>query len=319
MQLVVKTTQKCDMNCTFCAANGCNADVGTLRSDEVVKEANDFKECTEIIFLGGEDLTLPPKHYREIIECVRPDIRFDFVTNLKDFYLHPEKWIEIFKNPRVSVTTSFNYGDTRKWDKDTIYDEAMFRKVMATFKKYIGYVPPFIAVIDQNNYDMWRKHIELAKELGTTCRLNGAFKLGRSGTYFPRSHMFKIWTQIVDEGLDAYEINSSNRRRGCCPFNTQLICKGTIRVVKKESDGSIKYYNCDDEANRGRNPKDKLEPISIYEIQPTVILKDECYTCPLFRLCNGCELNATQVEDKEAYCKEMKSLEEKFYNQGWAL
>lgn len=319
MQLVIKTTRKCDMNCTFCAANGCNADIGTLNTDEVINEINSFKECTDVIFLGGEDLTLPPKHYRDILDHVKEDIHFDFVTNLKDFYIHPEKWSQLFRDNRVSVTTSFNYGDSRKWDKNNVYDERMFKNVMSDFRRYVGYTPPFIAVIDHKNCDRWRDHVELAKDLGTMCRLNGAFKIGRSGTYFPRSHMFKIWTQIIDEGLDGYEMNSHNRKEGCCPFNTGLICKGTVRVVKKENDGSIKYYNCDDEANRGKNPKDKMDPVSLDEVQPEIILKDECYMCPLFRLCNGCELNASQIEDKEAYCQEMKSLKDTFIRQEWAL
>ena len=319
MQLVVKTTRKCDMNCTFCAANGCTADIGTLSAQEVIDEINKFKECTEVIFLGGEDLTLPPEHYREILDHTNPDIHFDFVTNLKDFYLHPTKWVNIFADPRVVVTTSFNYGDTRRWDKDTVYDEKLFRKVMTKFKKVFRYTPTFIAVLDENNWQTWRKHIELAKDLGTVCRLNGAFKLGRSTSYFPRSHMFKIWTTIIDEGLEKYEMNAQIRKNGCCPFNTDLICAGTIRVVKKEIDGSIKYYNCDDKANIGKDPHDKMKPISVEETAPKKVLKDDCYACLLFRLCNGCELNVDQIEDADAYCREMKSLEDKFIEQEWTL
>ena len=120
------------------------------------------------------------------------DIQVDFVTNLKEFYLNTDIWSEIFRRNNIRVCTSFNYGNTRMWDKDTVYDEVMFRKVMNLFGERIGWLPMFISVIDYDNEWSINKTIELAKNLGTQCRLNNAMKLGRQGVYYPRAKM--IWT-----------------------------------------------------------------------------------------------------------------------------
>lgn len=315
MELITKVTNKCDMACSFCSAN--NLCSYTLTPEEVISAANVTKANT-LIILGGEALTLSPEYYFNILENTK-DIKLDFTTNLKDFYLHPDKWAPLFRNERVHVCTSFNYGNTRKWDKDTIYTKDMFIRTEELFKEYVGYVPMFISVIDKNNVDTWRDHIELAKRLGTMCRLNNAMKFGRQDEYFPRSKLFKIWVQIIKDGNERYEANVFERDKGRCPINTSLVCHSTIRVVSKDDNGKIQFHNCDDRSN-GCMAQIKE---NIYELPKkqkiTRVISDKCYACELFRLCNACDTNVMQIIDKEDYCNDMLSIKDDIIKYGWKL
>lgn len=313
MELICKVTSKCDMACTFCSASKLGLDDLT---PEEISEAAKRTGAQSLILLGGEALCLGVDYYYKLLDLTK-DVSLDFTTNLKDFYLHPDIWSPLFKHHRVNVCTSFNYGSTRLLDKNTVYTESMFKKTMRLFNEKVGYMPPFIAVLDENNVNTWRKHIELAKELGTKCRLNNALKYGRQSKYFPRSELFKIWVQIVKEGLDKYETNAAERFRGICPINTCGFCKSTIRVVQKRN-GKIIYYNCDDRSNAIAMPLEEnkifAEPIVEDCKKP---LRYECYSCKLYKLCNNCETNRTMIENVSSYCDTMKSLEKDLIEQGW--
>ena len=303
------------MACSFCSAS--KLGTNDLKPQEIADVAERI-HAQSIILLGGEALLMGPTYYEELLSLT--DAALDFTTNLKDFALHPDRWEKLFLNPRVSVCTSFNYGGTRRWDKDTPLTEEHFKSIMRLFHERVGYMPQFIAVMDENNIHTWRKLINLAKELGTKVRLNNVMPFGRSSKYYPRSKMYKVWTQIVDEGLDEYEVNTSERKSGKCPTNTNFICSSTIRVMSKK-DGKIIFHDCDDKSNLGHPP---LESLDAGDITPTVAqvrkpLFLKCYACRLFRVCNGCSTNREVIQDKESYCKEMLSIDQKLVTQGWRI
>lgn len=318
MELIVKTTQRCNMDCTFCAASKTDKHIGVITPEEIA-DAVEKLNCKSVIITGGEILTLPVKYFQKLFALLDDSTEICLVSNLKGFYLHPDMWTPIFLDPRVTVCTSFNYGNTRKWDKNTVYTEDMFCKVMSLFKERVGYMPMFISVIDSENAHLWKKHLALAEKLGTTCRLNNALAIGREQTTYPRYKLYKIWTEIVDMGKADLEVNAHERGLGRCPENCKLLCKSTIRVMKKGTDGKIHYYCCDDDSNREENELSDIKPEPPKCTAPTKVLKKECYSCELFRLCNGCESNVSCITDKEAYCMEMQKLKPTFIRQGWLL
>lgn len=315
MELIAKVTSRCDMACSFCSASKLGTD--ELTPQEIADAAKRLR-AQSIILLGGEALLMGPAYYEELLKLT--DTTLDFTTNLKDFALHPERWEELFRNPRVSVCTSFNYGGTRKWDKSTPLTEERFKSIMRLFHERIGYMPQFIAVMDENNIHTWRKLIGLAKDLGTKVRLNNVMPFGRSGHYFPRSKIFKIWVKIVKEGLDAYEVNASERGTGRCPVNSTLLCKNTILVMAKKN-GKIIYHDCDDLSNLSEPPLPSIEkyPVPPEETPVTSPLFPKCYACQLFRICNGCRTNRGIIKDRDSYCKGMKELEDDIVRLGWKL
>ena len=313
MELIAKVTSRCDMSCTFCSASNIRANDMTPK--EVADAANRIG-ATSIILLGGAALCMGIEFYLKLLSLTKATL--DFTTNLKDFSMNPEIWTPLFKEERVSVCTSFNFGTTRMLDPHTVYTVDKFKATMKLFNEKIGYMPQFIAVIDKENAHTWRKHIELAKELGTRCRLNNALKLGRQGETFPRAEMFKIWTTIAREGLDQYELNTYERATGRCPINSCQLCETTIRVVQK-CNGKIVFYNCDDRSNAKNTPLSESQiETAPRKSSPTPMFM-KCYSCELFNVCNGCKTNVERITDPEQYCETMESIKEDIISLGWKL
>lgn len=322
MELIIKTTAKCNMACKFCAA----ANLKTIEQKKIDPRISQTIKAIKpngIIVTGGDSLCCSPEWYYELFEQF-PNIPVDFVTNLKNFYLNPDKWTDIFKRKNIRVCTSFNYGNTRMWDKDTVYDEATFRKVMELFEKKVGWLPMFISVIDYDNEWSINKTIELAKKLGTQCRLNNAMKLGRQGIYYPRSKMFNHWLDIIENGDDNYEINCLERDRGICPFNTSLLCKSTIRALYINEENKLRYQNCEDRLNN-REVNISLdtgvvEPIEEIIAPEKTINPKKCQYCELYKLCNACETNREQAKKYAPnYCFEMLKNKDRIIKAGWKL
>lgn len=322
MELIIKTTAKCNMACKFCAA----ANLKTIEQKKIDPRINRIIDTIKpdgIIVTGGDALCCSPEWYYELFERF-PDIPVDFVTNLKDFYLNPDKWTDIFRRKNIRVCTSFNYGNTRMWNKDTVYDEGAFHKVMELFEKKIGWLPMFISVIDFDNEWSIKKTVELAKSLGTQCRLNNAMKLGRQGVYYPRSKMFNHWLDIIENGDEAYEINCLERDKGICPFNTSLLCKSTIRALYINEENELKYQNCEDRLNNGEQDilldTGVVDPIEEIIPPEKTINPKKCQCCELYRLCNACETNREQAKKYAPnYCSDMLKNKDRIINAGWKL
>ena len=322
MELIIKTTGACNMACKFCAAANLRASE-QKRMDPRIIDVIESINPNGIIVTGGDSLCCSTDWYLELFERF-PDIQVDFVTNLKDFYLNPDKWTEIFRRDNIRVCTSFNYGNARMWDKDTVYDEVMFRKVMDLFGEKIGWLPMFISVIDYDNEWSIKKTVDLAKELGTQCRLNNAMKLGRQGIYYPRAKMFEHWLGIIEDGNEKFEINCQERDKGICPFNTSLLCKSTIRCLYIDEKNNLRYQNCEDRLNNLERDipieKDIVKPIEEKIPVEKTINPVKCQYCELYNLCNACETNREQAKKySPEYCSLMLKNKDRIIRAGWKL
>jgi len=122
MELIIKPTGICNFACSFCSAGYLPIIEKRLsRVPEKIIDVIRTTEPTNLIVTGGDALMVEPEYYYHLHEIT--DCQISITTNLKDFYLHPEKWIKLFKEDWFGITTSFQYGSGRKWDKDTIYTE----------------------------------------------------------------------------------------------------------------------------------------------------------------------------------------------------
>lgn len=322
MELIIKPTAVCNFKCTFCAASKLSINHTPDKVPEQLKELILKLKPNDLIFTGGEPTMCSPKYYEEILEL--SDAKVSLTSNLKNFYMHPDDWTPIFKNPRVGIATSFQYGEGRLWDLNTNYSEEMFLKVQELFYNRIGYHPSFITVIVEDNKDRYFDHIELAKRIGTTCRLNNANKMGRQSSYFPRYKIFKMWIDIIERGYEEYEINCIERTTGRCPINASGRCESCIRAVYVKPNGEIIYSNCEDKLNRGDANaaiplEDSPQEPTISIISPKDVISMKCYTCDLFRICNGCKTNRLDAYDDQNYCKEMTKLKSKIIEHGWKI
>ena len=318
MELIVKITGKCNFACDFCLAGKADIKHHEYPSENLKKQLK-ILQPTSLIMNGGEPLLAGKQYFEELLEYYDGEIAI--VSNLKDFFERSEYWKSLFSNPRVSVVTSFQYGNRRKWNSQTSYSEEKFKTVISKFKQEIGYTPMFISVISNENEDRALDHVYLAKELGTVCKLNPMLPLGICSEFYPIYKMIDIWLKIKELGLEKYTDANVQFYDGGCAFNTSLRCENTIRVIFEDQLGNIKYSNCESKAMQGKYidlDTDYPEPVQ-KQIEPLNMISQKCIRCELCRLCNSCEIQREIAKTDSNHCFEMIKRKEKILASGWYL
>lgn len=245
-------------------------------------------------------------------------------TNLWDFYKRPYKWVDIFKDPIVDVCTSFQYGNQRRISKDRVFDQHTFVEIYNLYKRVVGKPLSFIYVVDNENATDVDRAIELAKQLGTTCKINGKFISGRSTENYRLADLYKIYQRIILRGDQDVEDNSCDivamiqgqSVNNCCVATN---CDQKFRVV--DSSGivsmcSINANNIDRESviHTPFNLDDNITNDRRYQY-----VSSRCFDCIAYRFCNNCKVTVKglkQLTDKQLddHCQSMKSTIETLTN-----
>jgi radical SAM protein with 4Fe4S-binding SPASM domain len=332
MDLIIKPTEKCNFKCTFCSSTHITEDKSAeLDHDYIFQFLKRYPNTNTIIVNGGDPLMVDPDYYWKIIKFLDDNnmpASISFTSNLWPFYKNPKKWIDLFKHERMGVGTSFQYGGGRLKGDLSEFTEDDFWKVSNMMLELVGYRPNFISVITEENEDLAIKNVELAKKMNVECKLNYAmssgpvvkFKgitMGQQGKPYVLAKIYNIYVKIWEMGLTEWEYNTKqmvNRLRGhqsTCPQNRE--CDSEIRTLQPSGD----YYSC------GAFGDDRQYPINFTEemsgekqfplrYQPELqSLKQSCYTCPMFQICNGCKKTIKDLKDHslvEAHCSQMKEL-----------
>ena len=322
MELIIKPTEICNFSCTFCSSTGLVSDKASLLSHEKIFEFLErFPETSTIIINGGDPLVLKPEYYWKIIEYLdskNMKTSLSFTSNLWDFFKKPDKWKSLFLNSRVGVTTSFNYGNTRQIRPGVVFTESAFWDVSNLFLEEIGYRPDFISVITEENEDTAIDNVLLAKKMNVECKLNYAMASGRESKSYQLSKIYQIYLKIVDLGLENWEFNTKQMLRRLqgtntvCPQNRN--CDAGIRCLQPEGDyyscgafGDDKRYGIDFESEM----KSTVVDLPLRKDHSIAMLKDECLTCPMFSICNGCKKTISDMKHSdmvEDHCSLMKTL-----------
>lgn len=320
MDLIIKPTQACNFKCSFCSSNNISTNQNTLSLEKLFVYITKNK-VNRIIVNGGDPLMMPPKYYESILNFIEKnnlDISLSLTTNLWDFFISPNKWTKLFKRKNIYITTSFQYGGERRLYDNTPFTEDKFKEVMYKFNDCIGYMPMFISVITNNNENMVLDTVLLAKELHTTCKINPALKSGRSTYFYPIYKAIEKYIDIIKNGLEEYEYNSSELKRimrgqqTTCPINRN--CYKTIRCMGPNGE----IYTCGaihDNSIYNKSNNIKTYDLSCYdesEIHKDFpYLKKECLGCDYFMLCNGCYKQISDmISDNfvEEQCSGMKTI-----------
>jgi radical SAM protein with 4Fe4S-binding SPASM domain len=321
MDLIIKPTEACNFKCTFCSSTKIDPNkAGLLDHDYIFRFLKRYPNTNTIIVNGGDPLMVEPEYYWKIIKFLDEHdmpATISFTSNLWPFYVKPDKWVELFNHPRMGIATSFQYGTGRLKGDFTVFTESDFWKVSDKMLELCGYRPEFIAVIDDLNEHTIIKTVELAKKMDVVCKVNYAMASGEQGYTYRLSKIYKGYLDIYEAGLADWEYNTQQMIRRLqsdtttCPQNRQ--CDEGIRAFNPGGD----YYSC------GSLGDDKDYPIDFeYEMKggfatplqdapELASMKQSCFTCPMFRICNGCRKTVRdhkregQVED---HCFQMKQL-----------
>jgi len=332
MDLIIKPTEKCNFKCTFCSSTHITDNkAAELDHTKIFEFLTRYPETNTIIVNGGDPLMMHPDYYWKIINWLDErnySTTISFTTNLYPFYKKPQKWVSLFNNKRMGITTSFQYGGGRLKGDLTEFSEEDFWNVSDTMLKYCGYRPDFISVITEENEHVAIKNVELAKAMDVECKLNYAmssgppvtFKgitIGHQGKPYLLAKIYEIYVDIWKLGLSPWEFNTKQmmkRLRGnttCCPQNRE--CDANIRALQPSGD----YYSCGafgDDMKYPINFETEMAGASIRPLKYQFDLQtmtDNCYGCPMFEICNGCKKTIKDHKDHgitESHCIKMKKL-----------
>lgn len=332
MDLILKPTVNCNFACTFCSSTVLSEQSKDIvELDEIERFIQRYPETNTVIVNGGDPLMMPPKYYFDIIEILERNnckASISFTSNLWAFYKKPDKWAPLLRHPRLGVTTSFQYGDARLKGDLTPFTEEEFWAVSDMMLKEVGYRPDFIAVIDASNEDTVIKTVELAKRMGVEAKINHAVAsgppvqkksvtMGNANSQFTQADIYGHYVQIHEAGLGEYEYNTKQMAKRLaggdttCPLSRK--CDESIRTMQPGGG----YYSC------GAFGDDQLYSIDFenemaggFETPLQVIadidsMKEACYICPMFSICNGCRKtvhDTKRLGQVEYHCQKMKSL-----------
>ncbi len=332
MELIIKPTELCNFKCTFCSSTYITDEKSkTLDLEYIFRFLKRYPETNSIIVNGGDPLMVSPDYYWKIIEYLDDHdlpAGISFTTNLWPFYKNPDKWTALFNHPRMGICTSFQYGGGRLKGDLTEFSEEDFWAVSNMMLERVGYRPDFIAVITEENEHLAIKNVELAKRMGVECKLNYAFSsgppvkfkniiMGQEGRPYMLAKIYEIYVKIWKMGLAEWEFNTKQmmgrlkNKSTTCPQNRK--CDSSIRTLQPSGD----YYSCGafgDDRVYSINFEEEMSGKKIFPIkyQPELqSLKQSCYTCPMFDICNGCRKTIKDLKDYnlvEEHCKIMKTL-----------
>ena len=321
MDLIIKPTEACNFKCTFCSSTSIDPDkAGLLDLNYIYDFLKRFPDTNTIIVNGGDPLMVDPQYYWDLIAHLDEHdypASISFTSNLWPFLVKPQKWLDLFKHERMGVTTSFQYGGGRLKGDYTNFSEKDFWLVSNKMLELVGYRPDFISVIVEENLDTAIDNVLLAKKMGVNCKLNYAMASGVQGTTLQLSKIYEVYVKIWEMGLTEWEWNTAQmvKRLGggatTCPQNRS--CDSGIRALNPGGD----YYSCGafgDDMDYPIDFKKEMagEFFTPLQNDPNIqTMKNACYTCPMFQICNGCRKTVRDMKREktvEEHCKRMKGL-----------
>ena len=98
-----------------------------MHLSNIIKNQIDILKPSSLIINGGEPLLSGKSYFEELLNACNCHIAI--ISNLRAFEEDPNYWTSLFLNPRISVVTSFQYGNRRKIDSKTVYTEEHFKQV----------------------------------------------------------------------------------------------------------------------------------------------------------------------------------------------
>lgn len=271
----------------------------------------------DVILTGGDPLLVDPSFYEDILH-INNTVTLSFTTNLWDFYINPLKWIKLFKNSRVNVGTSFQYGNLRKKPDGSVFSEYDFLKIIDLFHKYVGYVPSFISVISDENAKFAIDHLHLAKKIGAKCKLNCMLPLGKSHTFFLKDKLFQIYVDAIEHNMQQYEsylskCSSHSYAFQYCPNNMLNMCALTNRALLVKND--VAYYSyCEDLLYLDMCKTTDVNDLTLTHYESHKHIPNKCYMCECFNICHNCLLYSSlldKISITTNYCNYLNSVVKK--------
>ena len=325
MQLILRVTNRCNFKCDFCSASELSQ-----RSDLPIEKAIEMIQHyrpDSVMLEGGDPLVCKPSYIKAILDYIDKEETINelgITTNLWDFWKRPEKWVDIFKHPKVSVCTSFQYGNKRKLNDQVIFDAQLFEKVYSKFVHLVGKRINFIAVLDEDNEQYVYDTVNLAKRLNIYCKINPAFASGRCDHNYSYYKAIEHYTNIilngdgdvVDNCYTLMRVVMNQNIDKSCPHIRH--CSDVFRIVSPDEvvtncsifGMSFEQIKLDKQLKWIDKERKEIDVIDNF---PTLV-SEKCLSCRCFDICNGCRIKIEEIRNMQnlnQHCDVIKSCYDK--------
>lgn len=296
IELIIKPTNKCNFACSFCSS----PDISDAKFNiQILKKYILQNDVSQIIVNGGDPLMMDPSFYIQLISFLDQnnleDIYISITSNFWDFYIQPNKWIDVFKNKRIGLITSFQYGKGRYLANGQLFTQQLFLKVQDKYYNYFDRYLDFISVVTKQNQQFALDNVLLAKKLNVECKLNGAFQSGRQQEMYPLDKLHKMYLEILKQDLSKWQYNTKNlinffhNKPTQCPLSNRK-CIETIRCMQ---------------ANMNISMCPSLDDDFIFDSTIFKYYQSKCHMCEYFMICNGCMKRIRDLQQTNFKCDEL--------------
>lgn len=324
MFLILKITSLCNFKCDYCSASCLSKGANPYITFDDFKQLMETYDVDGISIVGGDPLCAPPSLYLQMLDYIdtyhaHRNTKIAMTSNLWDFHIHPEKWKEVFQNPRIRITTSFQSTGRIKGNGE-LYTE---REFIDVYHHVLSYLPhqtyiPFISTLTKELLHEYPHMVELAEQLKTTVRINPVLQAGESSEFLLFSDIFHWYLWSMENHKLEYDIAARD-----------------IYSMAKDVDSGCPYSrNCYTDT-RSISPDGKIHPCCVLnDTHMTHVLRNEktyelheypedeirkdypsifprCFVCPSFNFCNACFYRIKEIKDahkEEEFCAGMKAL-----------
>lgn len=308
---LIKPTNNCNLRCKYCFHEKYGYNNKLLEMDILKKYiillSEKYKHIN-IIWHGGEPLTVPMTYYEEIYDfCSNIDATFTYSLQTNGTLLNQEK-IDFFRKNETNIGLSF----------DGLGNEFMRTSTDKILKniellKQNGFYPGAIIVINQNNVNKLIEEYNYFKSLDLGMKLNPMFN---DGAVIKNKFLYLNPNEYISNFINFFKYWVNDKE---CNINV-LTCEEIVNLIVHESsrvctfnsclgkwlclDSNGTLYPCDRLCLEDYNLGDVSKINSIEEIfynsnffkllQGSIIRRNNCInSCEFYKNCySGCNANA---------------------------
>lgn len=325
----LKTTETCNLNCSHCFTNGIMGAKVYFDPDKVSSWIHKFHQekfkpddTIHYEFHGGEPFLVPVEHMQSVVnQCkdLSPNQTFGATTNLT--YKLKQEHIDFIKNelggrigtswdPKIRFANNKQYNLWHSNVKTLLNEGIDIKLFISVTKQTVAYRPIVLM--------RWIRRLGIKEVSFERLTSNGSAK--KFPHIFPTNIELDDWFLQMHKDCEQYDtrywFHNENLENVYAKFESGFNTCGTFcrdceeKIFTINADGTVSGCpNAAPEFNYGSIDQDIKDiinsPVRLRSIVEERSRNPKCYSCPVFRYCNG---DCHQLEWQGDVCGAPKSL-----------
>ena len=206
MQIILKLTTACNLNCVYCSEGDRPAE--TLPAEIFYKLVDELPALTsdaEFLFHGGEPMLYGRENLQTLIDYARknlPNAKFLMQTNGT---LIDDAWIEFFRANNISVGISLDgYAELHDKNRRTKTGAPTAEKILANLEKMHAagmHVGTLMVLNTAENVDA-DKLFEFIRENNLQPKIHPVIACGRAAERDDTGAVYEVWVEVMKKLLE---------------------------------------------------------------------------------------------------------------------